>query len=175
MASSRLMTVLGSPTRDPVRRGRDGGPSEARRDGPRNEARTVSETQHHGREIAIVEDDDELLSLLSLLVVSMGHRVEFQAHDGEEIVKAFREGGVRPELVLMDYRMPVMNGIQAAQEILRLGPETRVIIVTADDTARDEAVAAGLGFLQKPFSSAELARAIEGATHGGWASPPRSL
>jgi DNA-binding NtrC family response regulator len=145
--------------------GPEGGRSATPSGSPRARDQAMSEVGRAGREIAIVEDDQDLLSLMSMLVKNLGHHVYFQARDGNEIVRAISEDKISPEVVLMDYRMPIMNGIQAAQEILRVKPETKVIIVTADDSAKAEAMASGLHFLQKPFSSSELSRAIEDVMH----------
>ena len=87
--------------------------------------------------------------------------MEFVAHDGDEVVKAVSEGRIHPEVILMDYRMPRMNGIQAAEKVLRVAPETQIILATADDLVRGDATSAGLLFLLKPFSTVALVRAIE--------------
>ena len=59
-------------------------------------------------------------------------------------------------MVLLDYRMRTMNGFEAAEEIRRFDPAVRIVIVTADDSVREKVVAAGFGFLQKPFSMSQL-------------------
>ena len=46
------------------------------------------------------------------------------------------EDSIHPDLILMDYRMPTMNGMQAAEKILRVRPEIKIIIATADDSVR---------------------------------------
>jgi len=63
----------------------------------------------------------------------------------------------------MDYRMPTLNGMQAAERILRIRPEIKIVIATADESVMREAIAEGLFFIQKPFSISELASTIEGA------------
>jgi CheY-like chemotaxis protein len=73
------------------------------------------------------------------------------------------EDSIHPDLILMDYRMPTMNGMQAAERILRVRPEVKIIIATADDRVRPEVTSAGLYFLQKPFSISTLGRMIEEA------------
>jgi len=70
---------------------------------------------------------------------------------------------VHPDLILMDYRMPTMNGIRAAEKILRVTPEIKIIVITADDSVKQGVISAGLLFLQKPFSIAALTKTIQDA------------
>jgi CheY-like chemotaxis protein len=118
---------------------------------------------HKSVRIAIVDNDEELGSLFSALITRLGYLVEFVAHGGGEIVKAVSDGDIHPDIILMDYRMPGMNGIQAAKKVLRFAPETQIILATADDQVRGDAVSAGLYFLLKPFSTPTLVRTIEDA------------
>lgn len=120
------------------------------------------------KSIAIVDDDEELCTLFSMLVKRLGYHAECVAHDGDEIVRAVLEDSIHPDLILMDYRMPTMNGMQAAEKILRVKPEVKIIIATADDSvlrdpSRHDVVSAGLFFLQKPFSISSLSKTIEDA------------
>lgn len=115
------------------------------------------------KSIAIVDDEEELCSLFAMLVKRMGYHPACVAHDGDEIVRFVLEDSIQPDLILMDYRMPRMNGMQAAERILRVRPQTKIIIATADDSVRRDAISAGLFFIQKPFSISALARAIEEA------------
>jgi CheY-like chemotaxis protein len=119
--------------------------------------------------MAIVDDDEELCSLFSMLVKRLGYHVACVAHDGDEIVQAVLEDSTHLDLILMDYRMPTMNGMQAAEKILRVRPEIKIIIATADesvierDPGEQDVISAGLFFLQKPFSTSALAKTIEDA------------
>jgi CheY-like chemotaxis protein len=115
------------------------------------------------KSIAIVDDEKELCTLFSMLVRSLGYRAECVAYDGDEIVQLVLEDSIHPDLILMDYRMPTMNGLQAAERIRRVRPEMKIIIATADDSVRRDVTAAGIYFLQKPFSISALSRMIEEA------------
>src|SRR5438552_8539848 len=55
--------------------------------------------------IAIVDDEEELCSLFSILIKSLGYHAECVAHDGDEIVQAVMEDSIHPDLIVMDYRM----------------------------------------------------------------------
>ena len=56
----------------------------------------------------------------------------------------------------MDYRMPEMNGIEAAKIIQRYRKNTKIILTTAYDSVKQEALSEGLMFLQKPVSKDDL-------------------
>lgn len=67
---------------------------------------------------------------------------------------------LKPDLVVLDITMPVMNGLEAAREIRRLAPATKILILTMHDSPQVEEVAmeAGAdGFLLKSTAAAELA------------------
>jgi two-component system chemotaxis response regulator CheY len=92
-----------------------------------------------------------------------GIPVYFVAYDGEEAVQQFAKHNPRPGVVLMDYRMPFVNGIQATRSILMMDPEVKVIFISADDAVREEAIRAGaVRFMQKPTSIKEILAAVEG-------------
>jgi DNA-binding NarL/FixJ family response regulator len=89
------------------------------------------------------------------------------AADGREAVKLARETG--PDVVLMDIRMPVMDGLRATREILRDQPAARVLVLTTFDLDEYvyEALKAGAsGFLLKDAPAAELVRAVRVVSGG---------
>jgi CheY-like chemotaxis protein len=115
------------------------------------------------RRIAIVEDEKDLALMFSILLKTLGYLTEYVAHDGTEIVQAVSDGSIHPDLILMDYRMPKMNGLEAAEKLRVLRPDLKIIIATADDSVRQATISAGLMFIQKPFSMRVLAKTIENA------------
>ncbi len=119
--------------------------------------------RHSSKSIAIVDDEEDLCSLFSMLIKNLGYHAACVAHDGDEIVQLVLEDSIHPDLILMDYRMPTMNGMQAAEKILHVRPETKIIIATADDSVRRDAISEGFFFIQKPFSISALAKKIEEA------------
>jgi len=108
------------------------------------------------RSIAIVEDERDLLSTYSAVFRSLGWRNVFPATDGEMIVQAVKSAEILPDIVIMDYRLPGMDGIDAARRIHRRVPKAKIIITTADDRVKGEAESSGFYFLQKPFTISEL-------------------
>lgn len=118
------------------------------------------------KRVAIVDDDFELLTTYSVVLEHLGYTT-LTANDGDEIVNQVLHGAeAAPDVILMDYRMPKMNGLEAAKEILRNRPGVKIIMSTADDSVKQEAISAGMTFLQKPFSLGELASAIRESLGG---------
>jgi DNA-binding NtrC family response regulator len=120
-------------------------------------------TNKSKKRIAIVDDEEELCLLFSMLIKKLGYQEECVAHDGDKIVQFIVKDGLRPDLIIMDYRMPTMNGMHAAKKILQLLPKMRIIIASADDSVRNDAADSGMFFIQKPFSMSALANSIESA------------
>jgi DNA-binding response OmpR family regulator len=87
--------------------------------------------------------------------------VSFVAGNGAEAVEKYRQSSARPDIVIMDNRMPLMNGVEAMRRIRDLGSPVRFIFMSADATVRDEVTEMGALFLKKPASIRELMQAIE--------------
>jgi CheY-like chemotaxis protein len=150
--------------------GDEHGDDETVRRGPVGTAAEVAETletdQKIRKRIAIVDDDVHLRTSYSFVLEHLGYRTLI-ASDGDEIVNQVLDvKETVPDVILMDYRMPKMNGLEAAKVILRNRPDIKIIISTADDSIRHEAISAGATFLQKPFSLEDLASAIRESLGG---------
>jgi len=114
--------------------------------------------------IAIIEDEKELIKVYERLFKSRGITVCFTAEDGFEGVRKFAECKPRPSIVLVDYRLPTMNGADTTRQILQIEPKTRIIFLSADMNAEAQAKAAGAYmFLKKPVSVYEIIKAINKA------------
>ncbi|MDX3111425.1 response regulator [Nonomuraea angiospora] len=84
-----------------------------------------------------------------------------EAANGREAVE--RASALRPDVVLMDVRMPVMNGLEATRELLSRGGAPKVLILTTfdlDDYVYEALRAGASGFLLKDASAAQLAEAV---------------
>ena len=117
----------------------------------------------------LVVDDQAAIreALATMLDMTAGLTVVGTASDGEQAVAAVREK--RPDVVLMDLRMPKMDGIAATGAILREFPETAVVVLTTfdDDSSIVAALGAGArGYLTKQAGRADIARAVRAAAAG---------
>ena len=117
----------------------------------------------------IIVDDHEVvrLGLRALLGRHPGFSVVDEAGNAKEAVQKVLQH--RPEVVVMDIRMPGGSGIQACREIVAAAPEIKVIFLTsfAEDDMLFEAIAAGAaGYVLKQIGADDLVRAIEAVGRG---------
>ncbi len=117
----------------------------------------------------LVADDHDLVraGLVRMLQESAGIDVVGQAGSGEEAVE--RSLALRPDVIMMDVRMPGMDGLAATRTILRCWPEARIIAVTScdDDVAARRLIDAGaLGYVTKDAALDALLTAIKRACRG---------
>jgi CheY-like chemotaxis protein len=125
--------------------------------------------------VLVVEDDMDLLALVEMILLDAGYRVR-TARDGRAALD--RIGEEMPDVILLDMRMPVMNGWEFAREFrARHGHAAPIVVVTAAENARARAEEIQAdGFLAKPFDLADVLGAVErhagaGDQHGPAAGP----
>jgi len=117
----------------------------------------------------LLADDQSMLRLGFRLVLEAdaGMRVVGEAGDGRTAVSM--TGALRPDVVLMDVRMPGMNGIEATRQIVAAGTTTRVLILTTfdlDEYAYEGLRAGASGFLLKDVPPGELLSAVRAVASG---------
>jgi DNA-binding NarL/FixJ family response regulator len=121
-------------------------------------------------EIRVLLVDDQPIvrqGLATILEYAPGIDVVGEAGDGEEALAQVRD--LKPDVVLMDIKMPRLGGIPATRQICAKQPETHVVILTTYDT--DDLVFEGIkagaqGYLLKDTSSESLVEAIRGVVRG---------
>src|ERR1700752_1910123 len=112
----------------------------------------------------VIADDHEIFrrGLRSLLESHSDWQVCGEAGNGREAIEKVRE--LKPDVVVLDVTMPQVNGLEAAREIRRIVPESKVVILSQHEPAlmRQSALAAGAGaYVTKSEVSRELMNAIE--------------
>lgn len=114
------------------------------------------------KKILVVDDEPDAVRMMELRLLHEGYEV-LKAYDGAQAVKMARKE--RPDLILLDILMPVMDGAKVA-ETLRELPETKnipVIFVTCLFTKEDamqETVRGGTLFVAKPYDAEDLTRIV---------------
>jgi two-component system NarL family response regulator len=114
--------------------------------------------------VRVLVVDDQALFRRGVIVVLSAHddiEVVGEASDGEEAVAKAQQ--LRPDVVLMDVRMPRLSGIEAARHIRRILPGTEVLMLTVSDDEEDlyESVKAGAnGYLLKEVAIDEIAETV---------------
>ncbi len=119
------------------------------------------ETAAGSATILIVDDERDILSLTSAML-SKENFSTLSATNGREALEKVRDNG--PDLVIMDYMMPGMNGLDCLKEIKKIRPETEVIIFTgrgSETTAADSIKMGAADYIVKPFERETLVGAVK--------------
>jgi len=125
----------------------------------------------------LAADDHPLIraGLVAFLATEPDLEVVAEAVNGEEALEKYRE--LRPDIVLMDLSMPVMEGLSATRAILDEFPDARVIVLTTYDGDEDihRALDAGArGYLLKDMVAADVLNVIR-TVHGGRRGIPHAV
>lgn len=124
--------------------------------------------EHTHIRVLIVDDHDMLREgLASFLAAYPDLELAGQAASGTEALRVC--DAVRPDVILMDLKMPDMDGVQATRRILERHPGKKIIALTSfgeEDLVRAELQAGAIGYLLKNASATELMQAIR-AAHAG--------
>jgi DNA-binding NarL/FixJ family response regulator len=117
----------------------------------------------------LLADDQDIIR--TGLTIILNHQADIdvvgQAADGVEAIDLAKQ--LQPDVILMDIKMPHLNGIQATRQIIAALPRTQIIILTTydtDDWVFDGIRAGAVGYLLKDTSGDHLAEAVRGALRG---------
>src|SRR6266850_4916706 len=115
------------------------------------------------RTVLVADDDASIRSLLKQLLTDEGYAV-LEAATGGEVVEQVKESS--PDLVIMDVRMPELDGIEALQKVKASSPHTAVLIMTAFGTSNAAIKAMELGafdYVTKPFELDKISHTVKRA------------
>ncbi|HNY19283.1 MAG TPA: response regulator transcription factor [Flexilinea sp.] len=117
----------------------------------------------------VLVDDHEVVRLGLKSLLEQGSRFEVvgEASNAKEAIEI--TGKLRPDIVLMDIRLPGQSGIDACEEITQKYPDVKVVMLTsyAEDEMLFSAIRAGAsGYLLKQISSEDLVRSLESVARG---------
>ena len=120
--------------------------------------------------ILIVDDHDVVRQGVRSIIAKARPEWEIcgEAADGEQAVKAVMD--LKPDVVVLDVTMPVMNGLEASSRIVRLTGRCRVLILTMHESERlaaDVQLVGAHGYVQKSQAGRDLIRAIDLLLAGG--------
>ena len=118
----------------------------------------------------LVVDDQQIIQegIVTVLNYQPGIQVVGVASNGQEAVEQALK--LQPDVILMDVRMPKLNGVQATRQICQQLPDCRILMLTTfdDDEYVSEALQAGArGYLLKDMPSRELAQAVRAVVQTG--------
>ncbi|OGZ34245.1 MAG: hypothetical protein A2174_03530 [Candidatus Portnoybacteria bacterium RBG_13_41_18] len=109
------------------------------------------------KKILVVDDDLSSRDSFRILLEDIGYKV-LMADDGLTGVEVFKQG--KPDLVVSDYNMPVMDGVEMSIKIRRLDPSAKFIISSGASNMRKEVEGLGFGFFAKGKDSSKKLLAL---------------
>lgn len=132
-----------------------------------NSTATISDTKQYPiyLNLLVAEDEVATAGLYKLWLESKGHKVTL-VHDGQECLNAYQMATRPFDVVILDYRMPILNGAQVAKQIRQLNSKQKIVIETAyqKDSVMNliADLKADIEIIQKPFDFQQLLEVIEG-------------
>ena len=117
--------------------------------------------------VLLADDHSLVRQALRALLEKQGFQVVSEASDGQEALRSVEK--TKPEVAILDINMPVLNGVDAARELVKSSPKTRVILLTQHDEDQYvvEALRAGVrGYVLKSQAAKDLLHAIQEVCRG---------
>jgi len=114
------------------------------------------------KKVMVVDDEKSIVDLFEVIQEVCDFQVIAEAYTGEDAVETYSKLRIKPDVVIMDERMPGMNGLEATKKILDKDRDAKIIFVSGDPRIEDKAISIGASaFVKKPFGLSELKKAIE--------------
>ncbi len=110
----------------------------------------------------IVDDEDHVRLYVKLMLQQLGVDTIYEATNGQQALTAYADH--RPDVVLMDVNMPVLDGIEALEHISKMDPEAIVIMLTSlatRETVETSAAKGAVQFIRKDVPRAAMAKVLQ--------------
>jgi CheY-like chemotaxis protein len=112
--------------------------------------------------VFIVDDNRDILRLYSLHFELNGLKVVGKAINGIEAINKLNDSIEKPDVIIMDYHMPGINGIEVSKRILQNDQSFKIIMISADPTIKPLAISNGINdFIEKPNNIKILCQRIK--------------
>ncbi len=112
--------------------------------------------------IQIVEDDYATAIILKKLLEAHGHEIIGLALNGKAALDQFKSLIKKPEIILMDYRMPIKDGLETSIEMFKIDNHINIVFISADETIKERAIEIGfIDLIKKPFDFEEILQIIK--------------
>ncbi len=118
--------------------------------------------ENRGKLIYVVDDEPMLLELATVILEPQGYQVR-SFRDPELVVEVFTKASPRPAVVITDYAMHSMNGMQLTEQLRRLEPRQRILLVSGtvgEDVFRESPSKPDM-FLAKPYQAIQLTAVVK--------------
>ena len=107
--------------------------------------------------VLVVDDLAMMRQAIREVLQENGIKVAGEAHNGKDAIDKINALSKKPDIILMDHRLPMKNGIETTREILSVHKDIKIIFASADNSVKNEALNSGACyFLEKPFSISVL-------------------
>jgi CheY-like chemotaxis protein len=123
--------------------------------------------ENRGKLVYVVDDEPMLLELATVILEPQGYQVK-SFRDPELAVAAFTKSSPRPAVVVTDYAMHSMNGMQLIEQLRNLEPRQKVLLVSGtvgEDVFRGSPSKPDM-FLAKPYQAVQLTAAVKSLIEG---------
>lgn len=112
--------------------------------------------------IFFVDDDKSLQRLYRLILEEADFEIIDTAINGKDAIEKYKKFKVKPDIVLIGYRMPIKNRLEAMIEILKINKNEKIIFASADISVKQKVISLGAcAFLEKPFKMQDLLGTIQ--------------
>ncbi|HUT81980.1 MAG TPA: response regulator [Candidatus Bathyarchaeia archaeon] len=111
--------------------------------------------------IMIVEDNQHIRKLFKNILNDKGYDI-IEVEDGEKAIKIYDRLAEKPEIIVVDYRLPTLNGLEFTQAILARDPTSSILMISGDPKIdKSTAKQWGIRFCAKPITKNDLISEIE--------------